>query len=140
VNKEEIVGMLVALERYLALDHSAEWKEWEARCATISSALSRFPDVNAEVHVPEIANAVPHLRITWDYQARNLTVPQVVEKLREGSPSIEVSPSSSRRQLGIGVWMMQPGDDPMRAPRGLTGASQLRRALSAACRAAHPTT
>jgi L-seryl-tRNA(Ser) seleniumtransferase len=111
VNKEEIVGMLVALERYLALDHSAEWKEWEARCATISSALSRFPDVNAEVHVPEIANAVPHLRITWDYQARNLTVPQVVEKLREGSPSIEVSPSSSRRQLGIGVWMMQPGDD-----------------------------
>src|SRR5207247_4206877 len=32
VNKEEIVGMLVALELFLSRDHDAGWKPWEARC------------------------------------------------------------------------------------------------------------
>jgi L-seryl-tRNA(Ser) seleniumtransferase len=110
VNKEEVVGMLVALELYLKQDHEAVWKEWEARCGRITEALRALSDVKTEVYVPQIANAVPHLRVTWDTGARRLTVPQMVEKLREGQPSIEVGPGS-RQQLHIGVWMMEPGDD-----------------------------
>ena len=34
VNKEEIIGMLVALETYLKQDHAAVWKDWEGRCRT----------------------------------------------------------------------------------------------------------
>jgi len=34
----------------------------------------------------------------------------VADKLRDGEPSIEVVPGS-RRELVVGVWMMQPGDD-----------------------------
>ena len=77
---------------------------------TITKALGSLPDVKTEMFVPEIANAVPHLRVTWDYQMRGVSVSQMVKKLREGSPSIEVSPGS-RRQLSIGVWMMEPGED-----------------------------
>jgi L-seryl-tRNA(Ser) seleniumtransferase len=110
VNKEEIIGMLVALEVYLKQDHAAAWKDWEGRCRTISQALAEFKDVKTEVHVPPIANAVPHLRVSWDFKARGLTAAQMVQKLREGKPSIEVTPGSGRR-LVIGVWMMEPGDD-----------------------------
>jgi len=110
VNKEEVIGMLVALECYLKQDHAAVWKDWEDRCRTITKALGSLPDVKSEVFVPEIANAVPHLRVTWDYQKRGVSVSQLVKKLRDGSPSIEVSPGS-RRVLSIGVWMMEPGDD-----------------------------
>jgi uncharacterized pyridoxal phosphate-dependent enzyme len=110
VNKEEIVGMLVALELYLKEDHAAVWKDWEDRCRTITKALEGFADVKAEVYVPQIANAVPHLRVNWDYRARNLTASQMVQKLRDGRPSIEVGPGSGR-QLQIGVWMMEPGED-----------------------------
>jgi L-seryl-tRNA(Ser) seleniumtransferase len=116
VNKEEIIGMLVALERFLDLDHAALWKEWEERCRRIIDALKPFPDVKTDVNVPRIANAVPHLRVGWDYRGRNLSVPQMVQKLRDGEPSIEVSPGS-RRELGIGVWMMEPGDDAIVADR-----------------------
>src|SRR5439155_27294888 len=70
VNKEEVVGMLVALELYLKEDHAAVWKDWEARCRRISQAIEAFKDVKAEVYVPQIANAVPHLRVSWDYRAR----------------------------------------------------------------------
>ncbi len=110
VNKEEIIGMLVAIEVFLKQDHAAVWKEWEGRCRTISQALEPFQDVKTEVFVPPVANAVPHLRVTWDYGARCLTASQAVQKLREGKPSIEVTPSSSRLMV-IGVWMMEPGED-----------------------------
>jgi D-glucosaminate-6-phosphate ammonia-lyase len=110
VNKEEIVGMLVALELFLKRDHDAVWKEWEARCESIMKELAGFDDVRTEVQVPSIANAVPHLHIRWDSDKRKLTPSQVADKLRDGEPSIEVAPGS-RRELVVGVWMMQPGDE-----------------------------
>jgi len=110
VNKEEIIGLLVAVEAFLQEDHAAIWKEWEGRCRKISQALAGFQDVKTEVYVPQIANAVPHLRVSWDYRARKLNVAAMVQKLRDGEPSIEVGPGSSR-QLQIGVWMMDPGED-----------------------------
>jgi D-glucosaminate-6-phosphate ammonia-lyase len=110
VNKEEIVGMLVALELFLNRDHDAVWKEWEARASRITQALAEFKDLRTEVQVPPIANAVPHLHVSWDYEKRGLTPAQMADKLREGEPSIEVTPGA-RRQLVVGVWMMQPGDD-----------------------------
>ena len=102
--------MLVALETYLKEDHAATWKEWEGRCHRITEALKEFKDVRTEIRVPPIANAVPHLHIRWDAQAHRVTPAEMVKKLREGEPSIEVSPGS-RNPLVIGVWMMQPGDD-----------------------------
>lgn len=110
INKEEIVGMLVALEYYLKQDHAAVWKEWESRCHRITQALEVFSDVRTEISVPEIANAVPHLKITWDYRKRGVDVRSMIKKLREGTPSIEVAPGAQAR-FSIGVWMMEPGED-----------------------------
>ena len=62
VNKEEMLGMLVALELYLEKDHAEERREFDKRAEIIrSSAVSR-PGVQAEVFVPEVANHVPHVR------------------------------------------------------------------------------
>jgi L-seryl-tRNA(Ser) seleniumtransferase len=72
--------------------------------------LAEFGDVRTEVNVPAIANAVPHLHISWDYDKRRLSPSQMADKLRDGEPSIEVVPGS-RRQLVVGVWMMEPGED-----------------------------
>jgi len=116
VNKEELVGMLVALDLFLNRDHAAVWKDWEARAARITQALAEFSDVKTEVQVPAIANAVPHLHIRWDYEKRKLSPSQMAEKLRDGEPSIEVVPGG-RRELVVGVWMMQPGDDAIVANR-----------------------
>jgi len=116
VNKEEIVGMLVALELFLGRSHDAVWKEWEARCNRIIQALAEFKDVRTEVQVPAVANAVPHLHLSWDYETRKLTASQMADKLRDGEPSIEVNPGS-RRQIVIGVWMLQPGEEKIVADR-----------------------
>lgn len=118
VNKEELVGMLVALELYLEQDHDAIWKEWEGRCARIAEAAKTAGGVESEVFVPEIANAVPHLRLTWDYDAKGLRPEEAAKRLREGEPSIAVRPGAERANaLEIGVWMMDDGDDEVVARR-----------------------
>src|ERR1700688_4473782 len=61
VGKEEIIGMIKALESYLKEDHDALTKEWWRRLDSISSEISRVPGVSASFSVPEIANHVPHL-------------------------------------------------------------------------------
>jgi L-seryl-tRNA(Ser) seleniumtransferase len=119
VNKEELVGMLVALELFLERDHQAAWKDWEARCGRIASAVGGIKTVKAETFVPEIANAVPHLRIAWDEKALGMSPADVARKMREGKPSIEVRPGApgAREVLEIGVWMLEPGEDEIVARR-----------------------
>ncbi len=115
VNKEEMVGMLAALERYLALDHAAEFREFEKRAETIRRSATSVAGVTAEVFVPEVANHVPHVRIAWDAAGKGITAAEAVKTLRDGDPSIGTRAEGNA--LVIGVWMMQPGDDKIVARR-----------------------
>ena len=110
VNKEEMLGMLVALEIFLKKDHEAEWKDWEGRIKTIADSLSGIKTIQTETYVPPIANHVPTMKVTWDQNVVKIAPPDVVKKLREGTPVIEASPSTDKDALHIGVWMMQPGE------------------------------
>ena len=110
VNKEELVGMLTALELYLDQDHKAVWADWEDRCARIAATVADVEGVSTETFVPEIANAAPHLRINWDAAARGLTPAQASDAMRDGNPSIEVRPGATEA-LEIAVWMLNPGED-----------------------------
>jgi len=110
VNKEEILGMMVAVEVYLKTDHAAEWREFERRVKLIADRVASLPGMKTETFVPEIANHVPHLRITWDESTVKLTAEDVVKKLREGEPSIEIVPGAKNGKIEIAVWMMQPGE------------------------------
>jgi uncharacterized pyridoxal phosphate-dependent enzyme len=115
VNKEEILGMMVAVEMYLKRDAAAEWKEWERRAKLIADGVAKVAAVKAEIHVPPIANHVPTLRLTWEKATLPLTADDARKRLREGKPSIEIAPSSSpakaeKQEIGIGVWQMQPGE------------------------------
>ena len=109
VNKEEMLGMMVAIERFVSMDHAAEQKEWDQRISTIVDSVKDLPSLKTEVHVPEIANHTPHLRITWDQSKISLSPDDVRKQLREGQPSIETSPGS-HDELLMTVWMLQPGE------------------------------
>ncbi len=114
VNKEEMLAMLVALETYVAKDHAKERAEFDRRAEVIRAAVASIPGVTAEITVPEVANHVPHVRVTWDEAKLGLTGPEVSRRLREGTPSIGVRPG---RELMVGVWMMKDGDAEIVAKR-----------------------
>lgn len=110
VNKEEMVGMLVALELYLRKDHAAEAREWDRRVEIIAREAKKVKSVTTDVRLPPIANHTPHLRILWDQTVVRITPPEVMKQLREGRPSIEACPMTNKEALVLTVWMMQKGD------------------------------
>jgi uncharacterized pyridoxal phosphate-dependent enzyme len=114
VNKEEMLAMLVALESYVSKDHAAERREFDRRAETIRAAVTAVPGVAAEVFVPEVANHVPHIRVSWDAAALGMTPSEVSRQLREGTPSIGVRPGN---ELVVGVWMMRDGEAAVVAQR-----------------------
>jgi uncharacterized pyridoxal phosphate-dependent enzyme len=114
VNKEEMLGMLVALERFIKLDHAALDREYNRRANLILKSLAGIPGVTASITVPEVANHVPHVEIKLDATVTGITGQEISKQLREGTPSIGVRPGD---ELLVGVWMMQPGDDVVVARR-----------------------
>src|SRR3989441_10242158 len=109
VGKEELCGLLAAVERYLKVDHQAEWRELEARVTSIREALKGLAGIQTDRHVPAIANEAPHVMVRWDESAKGLSSQQVIEKLMAGDPPIHVQ-RPGQGQLLISVWMMR-GDE-----------------------------
>lgn len=108
VNKEEMFGMMVALETFVEKDHDKQWKEWVQRTKVIAKEAEKVPTVKGKKHVNEgPANHFPNLRISWDQKKVAITPKEVVEKLRNGSPSIEVSGNDD--YLNITVVMLKLG-------------------------------
>ena len=106
VGKEEVCGLLAAVERYLKVDHAAEWKLLESRVSSIRAALKGVKGVQTERHIPEIANELPHVTVEWDEAAKSITGQQVLEKLKAGDPPIHVQVPAKNKLL-ISVWMMR---------------------------------
>lgn len=116
VNKEEVLGMYAALDRYVNQDHEKEWKDWMGRVAVIENAAKKVKGVTTEVTVPPIANHTPALRIMWDPAVVKLTRKEMQENLRKGTPSIEVM-SMADNSINITVFMLKPGQDKIVAGR-----------------------
>jgi L-seryl-tRNA(Ser) seleniumtransferase len=128
VAKEEIVGLVAAVDWFLKQDDAAMEAEYRGRADRIAKHLSTIPTVQTQTFIPEVANHVPHLLITYDQNRLKLTGAEVMQKMRQGKPRIELNPAtggapaSAGLQGGpntivVGVWMLQPGEDMIVARR-----------------------
>ena len=95
VGKEEMIGMLTAIETWQKIDANALNREWNSRVQRIAKLVETVPGVSTRIYVPEEGNSYPTLRVTWDEQRFGLTVAQCDERLRAGEPRIEVLTNSN---------------------------------------------
>lgn len=116
INKEEILGMYVALEKYVSQDHDKEWKEWEKEIAYIEKTIKPINGVTTDVSVPPLGNITPTLKISWDTNKVKMSAKDLQQKLRDGSPSIEVG-GGQENSIQVTVWMMKPGQEKIVAKR-----------------------
>lgn len=111
VGKEEIVGMIKALELYLQEDQGTLNKEWQRRLEYISGQVTKVPGVTTSFPKLEIANHVPHLQIMWDEKRLPMTPREVAKALRDGKPSIALSTGEHGEALSMNSFMLQPGEE-----------------------------
>src|SRR5215470_14297986 len=109
VGKEEIVGMVKALEIYLNQDHAALEKEWWRRLDAIAGEITRVPGVSTSFYVPDVANHVPHMDIFWDPRKIALGPEEAAGILRKNKPSIVLV--SSETGIGLNSFMLKPGEE-----------------------------
>jgi L-seryl-tRNA(Ser) seleniumtransferase len=139
VAKEEIVGLVAAIDSFLKQDDAAIESECRTRADHIAKQLSTIPTVQTQIFVPEVANHVPHLLITYDPNRVKIAGAEVMQKMREGKPRIELNPSTGgppasaglpggANTIVVGVWMLQPGEE-------MVVAKRLREVLQEASRA-----
>jgi L-seryl-tRNA(Ser) seleniumtransferase len=122
VAKEQIVGMVAALDWLLDQTDEGVEAEGRRRAGVIAAALRTLPTVTTEVLIPPIANHVPHLMIRYDQTRIAIKPIDVAAALRSGKPSIELNPAtghergaaglvSDENTIVVGLWMMNPGED-----------------------------
>src|SRR5438067_11088179 len=123
VAKEEIVGLVAAVDWFLGQDDAAMEAAYRKRAELIASHLKNIPTVQTQIFIPEVAaNHVPHLLITYDQNRVKIVGSEVMQKMRAGKPRIELNPSTGGapasaglpggpNTIVVGVWMLQSGED-----------------------------
>ena len=128
VAKEQIVGMVAAIDWFLDQSDEEMQAEFRRRADRIAGYLKDIPTLQSSIVLPEVANHVPHLLIHYDQQRVKIAPLEVANKLRKGSPSIELNPSTGTKEgskglhsdentIVVGVWMLEPGEDMIVARR-----------------------
>src|SRR5437588_4004706 len=91
VGKEEIVGLLLAVETWLKTDLNALNREWNSRVERIAKLVKTVPGVETDISIPTDGNRYPTLHISWDQEKWEYSVKDCVQALRAGDPVIEVA-------------------------------------------------
>jgi uncharacterized pyridoxal phosphate-dependent enzyme len=122
VAKEQIVGMVAAVDWFLSQTDAALETEFRRRAERIAAQLKNIPTLEPRIVIPNVAaNAIPHLLLRYDTQRVKIQPGEVMTELRKGTPSIELNPSTGRKNAAglpsdentivVGVWMLEPGED-----------------------------
>jgi L-seryl-tRNA(Ser) seleniumtransferase len=94
--KEEIVGLLTALQIFLSETDAERHTRWLKRLAPIAESLSKSKSCRVEIEAEYDKNAVPLLVVTLAKSAASAR--KAIAELIKGSPSIHVDPA--RRDQG----------------------------------------
>jgi uncharacterized pyridoxal phosphate-dependent enzyme len=123
VGKEEIIGLLAAVELWFERDHASEWRQWESWLATIAEHVKRAPGVTTEItHGSDFTLHCPTLLVRWADEPA-ITGEAVKKLLEQGTPRIFVGESagdwqqSGHNSLTIRPLTLQPGEERLVAVR-----------------------
>jgi L-seryl-tRNA(Ser) seleniumtransferase len=124
VGKEEIMGMLTAVEAWKTRDHEAEWRDWQKQLDFISSRVTKINGITTRITKPEgLSNLTPSLVIEWDGEQLGITGQELSKLLLDTEPRIilggqsGVRPDRMKSSVTVTPWMMMPGDDKVVADR-----------------------
>ena len=137
VGREEMMGLLAAVESWISFDHEAKWKKWLTYLDTITKAVSKINGLTTEVTEPkELDNKSPVLKISWDIDKLNVSGEEIAEEVGRSKPRIALGGGGARgyetgqTNISITTGQMQPGEDKIVAQRLVEVLSRQRPARS----------
>lgn len=126
VGREEIMGMLAAVEMWNKRDHEQEWRLWMSWLDYISENLELFEGVETKIILPSgRSNPSPSLQVQWDDKIIPLRGQDMEELLWDGNPRIAVSgagsflpfPPNNQPNIRINSSQLKAGEEKIIADR-----------------------
>ena len=120
VGREEMIGMLAAVETWVKRNHDQEWKTWLSYLNTIAKKVSTINGVTTSIFEPtELSNKSPVLNIFWDPKVFNITGEEMAEELGRNKPRVAIGAETKddKSSVNITSGQMQPGNDKVVAAR-----------------------
>lgn len=120
VGKEEMVGLLAAVKRYLTLDHDARAADCERIVAEWNAALNQLPGVTAIRDFPnEAGQPLPWSLVTIDPEVAGISKEEIIARLASGNPSIIVVPGGPD-SFHLNPMTLEPGEEQIVLKRLIT--------------------
>jgi seryl-tRNA(Sec) selenium transferase len=104
VGREEMIGLLAAVETWKKRDHAGEWKNWLSWLDFISKKVTKIDGVTTSVFEPtDLSNHSPVLNINWDPNKLNITGEDVAEEFGRTKPRIAIGAHTENGTTSINV-------------------------------------
>ena len=113
VGREEVVGLLLAAEKYSKLDFEAIDIQCQAQAAYLGRELQKIPGLQVRFAPHDRTRRVHRLQVEWD--AGRISVDELERKLLEGSPRIAVL--RENKGITFTLFMNDTGDEKHAARR-----------------------
>lgn len=121
VGREEMMGMLAAVEDWITRDHDEEWKRWLSWLAIISAKVTTIAGIRTVVYEPPgLGNKSPVLNIIWSPETLPVTGAEIAEEVGRNKPRIALgsrNEENGETSIQITTGQMQPGEAEIVADR-----------------------
>ncbi|MBC9798180.1 aminotransferase class V-fold PLP-dependent enzyme [Sinomicrobium weinanense] len=120
IGKEEMLGMLAAVEAWTTRDHDKEWNTWLGWLDEISSKLTRINGITSEITTPTgLNNRAPRLILKWDPDKLHIRGEEVAEEVARNKPRVAIGAQSKDNGTSISITpsQMRPGNAKLVADR-----------------------
>ena len=114
-SKEDIVGLIVALERFMALDHAAELARCRAMAEHMAARLGDFPGIEAHYRHDGYEHPMPRVELVIDRDETGIDANDLILELEDGDPRVFViawnGPTAGPNNVTINTHTMKSGEE-----------------------------
>jgi len=113
VAKEEIAGLLAALDRFVSMDHEAEWATWRSWSETIVAAGEDIAGVRSVIEDGAPNRQGPAAAFYFDDDWDGPSASDIQDRLASGNPSIHVGVGNEVGEIYVSPVALEPGEAEM---------------------------
>ncbi len=120
IGKEEMLGMLAAVEAWTTRDHDKEWDTWMSWLDEISTKLTKVDGISKEIQMPtSLDNRTPRLILKWNPHKLNISGEELAEEVARNKPRIAIGgwTKGDETFTSITPSQMRPGNAKLVADR-----------------------
>ena len=110
VSKEEIVGLVAAVEAFVVEDEEAETARFRRQCEMVVDQITEIPGIRAQVEHDDKDHPIPHAVIYFERGWRGPDGEEIHRRLMQRSPRVYLSPLGFMGEIYMDPINLQAGE------------------------------